>query len=126
VLLHYAVNWTDGAAHKTVELDLGGDQPKVLARRFEWKIARLTPPPAENDTIDFWLEARDANDVTGPGIAVMAEHWQARIVSDEEKRADLANRLNDTLQSLDAVRQSQQDLATKLGDLIHEKPAAPK
>jgi hypothetical protein len=47
-------------------------------------------------------------------------------VSDEEKRADLANRLNDTLQSLDAVRQSQQDLATKLGDLIHEKPAAPK
>ena len=23
--------------------------------------------PAENDTIDFWLEARDANDVTGPG-----------------------------------------------------------
>jgi hypothetical protein len=98
----------------------------VLARRFEWKIARLTPPPAENDTIDFWLEARDANDVTGPGIAVMAEHWQARIVSDEEKRADLTNRLNDTLQSLDAVRQSQQDLATKLGDLIHEKPAAPK
>ena len=64
--------------------------------------------------------------MTGPGIAVMAEHWQARIVSDEEKRADLANRLNDTLQSLDAVRQSQQDLATKLGDLIHEKPAAPK
>ncbi len=126
VLLHYAVNWTDGAPHKTVELDLGGEQPKVIARRFEWKIARLTPPPAENDTIDFWLEARDANDVTGPGIAVMPEHWQARIVSDEEKRADLANRLNDTLQSLDAVRQSQQDLATKLGDLIHEKPAPPK
>ncbi len=126
VLLHYAVNWTEDASHKTVELDLGGEQPKVLARRFEWKIAHLTPPPAENDTIDFWLEARDANDVTGPGIAVMAEHWQARIVSDDEKRADLANRLNDTLQSLDAVRQSQQDLATKLGDLIHEKPAAPK
>jgi hypothetical protein len=126
VLLHYAVNWTDGAPHKTVELDLGGERPKVLARRFEWKIARLTPPPAENDTIDFWLEARDANDVTGPGIVVMAEHWQARIVSDEEKRTDLANRLNDTLQSLDAVRRSQQDLATKLGDLIHERPAAPK
>ncbi len=125
VLLHYAMNWTEGAPHKTLELDLGGEQPKVLARRFEWKIARLTPPPAENDTIDFWLEARDANDVTGPGIAVMPEHWQARIVTDDEKRADLANRLNDTLQSLDAVRQSQQDLATRLGDLIREKPAAP-
>ncbi|MEO6738801.1 MAG: DUF4175 family protein [Chthoniobacteraceae bacterium] len=123
VLLHYAVNWTEGAPHKTVELDLAGEQPKVLTRRFEWKIARVTPTPAENDTIDFWLEARDANDVTGPGIAVMPEHYQARIVSDEEKRADLTNRLNDTLQSLDAVRQSQQDLATRLGDLIREKPA---
>ena len=84
-----------------MELDLGGEQPKALTRRFEWKIARITPAPAENDTIDFWLEARDANDVTGPGIAVMPEHYQARIVSDEGKRADLANRLNDTLQSLD-------------------------
>ena len=122
VLLHYAVNWTEDAPHKTVELDLGNEQPKTLARRFEWKIERITPAPAENDTIDFWLEARDANDVTGPGIAVMPEHWQARIVSGEEKRADLANRLNDTLQSLDAVRQSQEDLAQRLGEIIHEKP----
>ena len=126
VLLHYAVNWTEDAPHKTLELDLGGDQPKTLTRRFEWKIERITPAPAENDTIDFWLEARDANDVTGPGIAVMPEHWQARIVSAGEKRADLANRLNDTLQTLDAVRQSQEDLAQRLGDLIHEKPAKPQ
>lgn len=125
VLLHYAVNRTEGAPHKTLELDLGGEQPKTLARRFEWKIERITPAPAENDTIDFWLEARDANDVTGPGTAMMPEHWQARIVSEEEKRADLANRLNDTLQTLDALRQSQEDLAQKLGDLIHEKPGKP-
>jgi len=126
VLLHYAVNWTEGAPHKTVELDLGGEQPKVLVRRFEWKIARITPVPVENDTIDFWIEVRDANDVTGPGVTVMPEHWQARIVSNEEKRAELANRLNDTLQGLDAVRRSQEDLATRLGDLIREKPAAPR
>jgi hypothetical protein len=125
VLLHYAVNWTEGTPHKTLELDLGGEQPKTLTRRFEWKIERITPAPAENDTIDFWLEARDANDVTGPGIVTMPEHYQARIVSEEEKRADLANRLNDTLQTLDAVRQSQENLAQKLGDLIHEKASKP-
>ncbi len=123
VLLHYAVNWTEGAPHQTVELDLGGEQPKSLARRFEWKIARITPAPVENDTVDFWLEARDANDVTGPGVTVMPEHWQARIVTEEEKRADLANRLNDTLQGLDAVRQNQEGLAQRLGEIIHEKPA---
>ncbi len=123
VLLHFAVNWSEGAPHQTVELDLGGGQPKTLTRRFEWKIERLTPAPAENDTIDFWLEARDANDVTGPGVAVMPEHWQARIVSEEEKRTDLANRLNDTLQSLDGVRQNQENLAERLGEIIHAKPA---
>ena len=126
VLLHYAVNWTDGAPHQTVELDLGNEQPKTLTRRFEWEIDRIAPAPAENDTIDFWLEARDANDVTGPGVAVMAEHWQARIVTDEEKRADLANRLNDTLQGLDSVRQNQEDLAQRLGEIIHEKRAGPQ
>jgi hypothetical protein len=126
VVLHYAVNWTEGEPHRTLELDLGNEALRAIKRRFEWRIDRITPAPAENDTIDFWLEARDANDVTGPGITVMPEHWQARIVSAEEKRADLANRLNDTLQTLDAVRQSQEDLARKLGDLIHEKPAAPR
>ncbi len=126
VLLHYAVNWTENAPHKTVELDLGNEQPKTLTRRFEWKIERITPAPAENDTIDFWLEARDANDITGPGISVMPEHWQARVVSAEEKRADLANRLNDTLQTLDSVRQSQENLAQRLGEIIHEKPAKPQ
>ncbi len=126
VRLHYAVNWTEGAAHKTVELDLGGGQPKVLNRRFDWKISRITPAPALNDKIDFWLEARDANDVTGPGATVMSEHYQMRIVSEEEKRDELTSRLNDTLQGLDSVRQNQEDLARCLGDLIHEKPGGAK
>jgi hypothetical protein len=121
VLLHYAVNWSEGAPHKTLELDLGEDQPKSLNRRFEWKLERIAPPIAEGDVIDFWIEARDANDVTGPGVATLPEHYQARVVSEADKRADLSSRLNDTIQGLNDVRQGQEDLARRLGDLIHEK-----
>jgi len=46
----------------------------------------------------------DANDVTGPGIG-KTEHLQARVVSEAEKRADLANRLNDAMEGLNGVKQ---------------------
>jgi len=122
VLLHFAVNWSEGAPHKTVELDLGGEQPPALTRRFEWKLDHFAPPLAEGDVIDFWLEARDANDVTGPGITILPEHYQARVVSEADKRADLAARLNDALHGLSDVRQGEEDLSKRLGDLIHAKP----
>ena len=125
VLLHYAVNWSEGARHRILDLELGAEQAKLLNKRFEWKIERLTPPLNEGDVIDFWFEARDANNVTGPGITVLADHYQARVVSEADKRADLANRFNDTLQGLNDVRQGQEDLAKRLGDFIHEKPAQP-
>ena len=122
VRLHYATNWNEGAPHKTITLDLGNEEPKSLTRRFEWKLDRLIPPLVEGDVVDYWIEARDTNNVTGPSIAILPEHYQARVVSEEQKRADLTNRLNDTLQGLNDVRQGQEELAKRLGDLIQEKP----
>jgi hypothetical protein len=92
-----------------------------LTRRFEWNLARLQPPINEGDILDFWFEATDGNNVTGPGVATMPEHYQVRVVSDEEKRADLAARLNDTLQGLNDVKLSQEELAKRLGEIIREK-----
>ena len=121
VRLHHAVDWTEGAAFKTLDLDLGGDTPTVLARRFHWKIAQLAPRPEEGSVIDYWFEVVDANDVTGPGIGTM-EHYQARVVSEVEKRADLAARLSDTVEGLNEVRQLQEELNKNLGEMIFEKP----
>jgi hypothetical protein len=121
IKLHYAVNWSDGAVHRTLDLDLGGTEPKSLTRRFDWKLARINPPLSEGDVMDYWFEAVDTNDVTGPGVSILADHYQARVVSDEDKRADLANRLQDTLRGLDEVKSGQEDLARRLGELIHEK-----
>jgi hypothetical protein len=124
VRLNYAVNWVEGAPHKTVELDLGGDLPKEINRRFNWRMSQLTPRVEEGSVIDYWFEVLDANNVTGPGVGV-TEHMQARIVSDEEKRADLANRLSDTIEGLSGVKHGQEEVNQRLGDFIFEKPAAP-
>ena len=59
------------------------------------------------------------------GIAIIPDHYQARVVSDEEKRADLAARLNDTLNGLKDVRQGQEELSKRLGDFINELPKTP-
>lgn len=125
VRLHYAVNWGEGAAFRTLDLDLGDESPRGLNRRFEWRLDRIQPPIQEGDVIDYWFEARDNNTETGPGVTVIPEHYQARVVSDEEKRADLAARLSDTLNGLNDVRQGQEELNKRLGDMINALPRTP-
>ncbi len=122
VRLHYAIDWAEGAKDSVIAFDLGGQTPPEVARRFEWKVGKLQPPPTEGQVLDYWLEVLDTNTATGPGVAV-TEHYQARIVSELEKRADLANRLNDAMEGLDEVRQAQEDVSKRLGEIIFEKPA---
>jgi hypothetical protein len=119
--LHYAVDWQEGAPHQTLDLDLAGQRPRDLARRFEWKIGQLQPPVGEGQVIDYWIEIADANDVTGPGLTRL-EHHQARIVSELEKRAELAARLSDAMQGLDETRRGQERVSESLGEFIFEKP----
>jgi hypothetical protein len=123
VRLHYAVDWVQGAPYQTVDLDVGSALPKEITRRFQWRIGQITPHVEEGRVIDYWLEVLDANNITGPGIGV-TEHLQARIVSETEKRADLANRLSDTMEGLNGVKHGQEDVNQQLGEIIFEKPAA--
>ena len=121
VRLHYAVDWVEKGPDKTIDLDLGGALPKAVTRRFDWKVGAIVPHVEEGSVIDYWFEVIDANNVTGPGIGT-AEHYQARIVSEAEKRADLANRLSDAMEGLNGVRQGQEELNAKLGEIIFERP----
>lgn len=120
VRLHYGVNWNDGAPHQTVELDLDGGSPKAVTRRFEWHLERLAMN--EGDIVEFWLEAIDGNTATGPGVGLLAEHYQARVVSDADKRADLASRLDDTIRGVGDVKEGQEHLSKRLGEMIQILP----
>jgi hypothetical protein len=118
VLLHYIVNHVE---EKVISLDLGGATPRELERRFEWNLAALKLGPG--GLIEYWMEAVDGNDVTGPG-RVVTDRARIKIVSEAEKRAELEERANDALGSLDQVGQSEDDLARKLGTLIFQTPEA--
>jgi hypothetical protein len=114
----------DAQVEKALELNLGGETPRTLRRRFEWRLATLQPPPPDGSTIEYWLEVLDNNDVTGPGVST-SDHYLAKVVSEAEKRADLMSRLSDYLGTLTDVTVEQEKLSENLGELILEKPPAP-
>jgi hypothetical protein len=118
--LRYKADSVDEGADKTMDLDLGGEQPQKLRRRFEWKLSEFKPPLPEGTRIEYWIEAEDNNDATGPGIG-SSEHQYLKIVSIEEKRADLLNRAGDYLGSINDVAADQEKLNRSLGQIIREK-----
>lgn len=117
VLLHYMVN---GGAEKVIEFDMAASNPRQLDRRFQWSIPSLKLAPG--GTINYWLEAVDANNVTGPGRS-STDRAEIKIVTEDEKRTELTGRMNDALGTLDEVSQSEDDLSKTLGTQIFQKPA---
>ena len=113
-----------GESETATDLDLQEQQPRALKRRYEWQLAELNPHPREGAVIEYWLEVRDANTVTGPGVS-FSEHFFARVVSEPEKRADLLSRFDQTLQVIGAVSKDQENLNKSLGELIQEKQSTP-
>jgi hypothetical protein len=120
VFLHYIVNHGE---EKVIQFDLAGAVPRQLDRRFEWNLGALKLAPG--GLVEYWMEAVDANNVTGPGKGV-TQVARIKIVTAEEKRTELAERMNDALGSLDEVSQSEDELAARLGSQIFEKPAGEK
>ena len=118
--LRYKVDTVDDSAEKTVELDLEGGNVQRVKRRHEWKIGELSPLLAEGSKIEYWIEAEDNNDATGPGIG-SSEHQFIRVVSESDKRADLLNRAGDYLGSISDVAGDQEKLNQKLGAIIRER-----
>jgi hypothetical protein len=103
-----------------IELDLEEANPQRVRRRLEWKIGEFRPTLSEGTAIEYWIEAEDNNNATGPGIA-SSEHQLAKVVSEAEKRADLLNRAGDTLGSITDVTSDQEKLNRNLGTIIREK-----
>ena len=118
--LRYRVGESEDAEIKTIELDLGTNVVKELKNRYEWSIRDFQPPLPEGTRIEYWLEAQDNNDVTGPGIGT-TEHQLLRVVSENEKRADLLNRAGDFLGTINEVTGDQEKLNFTLGTLIYER-----
>ena len=120
VRIRYKVDTLDEGAEKAIELDLEGQNPQRLRRQYEWKIGEFSPLLAEGSLIEYWIEAQDNNNATGPGIGT-SEHQFAKVVSEAEKLADLLNRVGDYLGSINDVASDQEKLNRNLGTIIREK-----
>ena len=117
VLLRYQI---DGGETNRTELVLADGDNRVVRRRYDWEIAKLAQSVSEGSSIEYWIEVADNNNITGPGTAT-SEHFLARIVSEEEKRADLMNRVGDSLGSIGEAAKDQETLNDKLGNLIKSR-----
>jgi hypothetical protein len=119
-VLRYQSETLPAPSSRTIELDLGNRPIKSLRRRYEWKMAAFQPPLAEGTVVEYWIEVQDNNSDTGPGRGT-SEHFLARVVSENEKRADLLNRVDDALGSIDEIALDQEKLNRNLGTLILER-----
>ncbi len=122
--LCYKVDTVDNGEAKTLELDLSGDSPQRVRRRYDWKIPEHLPGLSEGSLIEYWIEAEDNNNATGPGVSA-TDHQLAKVVSEAEKRADLLNRAGDYLGSISDVAGDQEKLNRSLGEIIKAKTGIP-
>ncbi|MEQ2009976.1 MAG: hypothetical protein ABMA26_24585 [Limisphaerales bacterium] len=120
LFLRYTV---DGGEEKGIELTLE-TASRALRRRYDWKVGALNPKVSEGAMLEYWIEARDNNNVTGPGIGT-SEHFSAKVVSDAEKRADLLNRVGDSIGAIGEAANDQEKLNQRLGDIIQGRPERP-
>ena len=118
--LHYRSPAIHNGQEQTSELDLAGETPRTLRRRHEWKLTTITDSLPAETAIEYWLEAQDTNDVTGLGLAT-TEHYWLKVVSEDDKRADLMNQLDGFLGTLGSVAEEEERLNQNLGTLIFGK-----
>lgn len=115
----------DGGSTNTTDLVLGKITDREVRRRYDWRIGDFKPLAPEGSSIEYWIEVRDNNNVTGPSVA-LSERYVARVVTEEAKRQDLMNRVGDSLSSIGEATTDQETLNRRLGELIKARVELPE
>jgi hypothetical protein len=104
-----------------IPLDLAGAIPVTYKGHYVYDLAAIKPPITEGMTIEYWIEAQDANNVTGPGISE-SEHHVIKVVSAAEKSADVMNRLDDKFSVIKEEQDHELLINNNLGQSIQNRP----
>lgn len=102
----------------TKSIDLAVAPDRTIRGQYPWNLESLKLSPGEG--VEWWVEAEDANDQTGPG-RTESEHRTIRIGTEAQVREYLLARLGNYLQQIQDVRESQLEETQKLGEIILEK-----
>ena len=91
---------------------------KQISDSYEWNLGSLKTGLSEGDQIEYWLEASDQN-LSGLNIS-SSEKLSLKVVTPEEKRADLLGRTSDALGSVDEATNDQENLNKDLESIIRK------
>jgi hypothetical protein len=111
-----------------IPMDIGTGHPLTLKKSYVFDLAAIKPPVTEGMTIEYWMEAEDANNVTGPGVGE-SEHHVIKVVSEAEKKAEIMNRMDDYLSVVKELQDHQDKINHDLGTATQNRQAptpAPK
>jgi len=124
VNLHYRVDEGD---EQTVKVPIDAKN-KSLRTRYVWPMSDIAlpqgKPSLEGSVVEFWLEAVDLNDVTGP-LKGETEHYQARIVSKDDKQKELIGRMGEQLTIMRSITERQDETSKDLGTAIEQATTQP-
>ena len=91
---------------------------KQISDSYEMNLGSLKTGLSEGDQIEYWLEASDQN-ISGLNIS-SSEKLSLKVVTPEEKRADLLGRTSDALGSVDEATNDQENLNKDLESIIRK------
>ena len=114
-VLHYVI---DQGEEKAVAFDLGG-QKEVKNQLPPWKLSLVQPRVTMGNVIEFWVAVADGNNLTGPGVGT-SEHYQTKIVSDEDKIFDMNRQREETISGVKEVTKTVDVLTKELGEVLNE------
>lgn len=105
-----------GLPIQTVALQAVPDLPRHREVTHRWKLSSLAMPLPEGAEIEFWAEAADRYDL-GPGHVGRSESRLLRIVSPQEKAAEIGARQVGLLEELERIAAIQRQAHEQVGEL---------
>jgi hypothetical protein len=130
-IAHLTLHYQRTAAQVTGDVTGAPDLPQSISipvklaaegTRYEvpFDLTGASPPWREGDVIDYWVEATDNNDVTGPGVTT-TPRAQFEIVSPAAKQAEIMDRLRQAAASLGDLSNTQEKASADVGKTIPQK-----
>ena len=121
----------DDGEDRSIKLDLKGQHPKSFPGAYDWRLSEVqststTRPTLEGSVIEYWVEVEDTRtpEYGGPNKG-SSEHFMIRVVSEAEKRAEMAARIADIGSGLRSAADDQEAVANKVGTILLERQPQP-
>jgi len=108
------------SAPQAIAIPVHAAEEEGTRYRVALDMASLSPPCREGDLMDYWIEAVDNNNVTGPGVTTTPRQ-QFEIVSPEAKQAEIMDRLRQAAADLGGLSDAQEKASHHVGEAIPQK-----